>query len=81
MQLMPNQTYCFRRGLDAYFCLAGRVQVADGACCEYRGDNRFYFPAVRRYLPDEAARLVTACPERYLMADNPQKKNKRRLYD
>lgn len=34
-----------------------------------------------RYLPDEAARLVTACPERYLMADNPQKKNKRRLYD
>lgn len=70
MQLISNQTYCFHRGLDAYFCLAGRVQVADGACCEYRGDNRFYFPAVHRYLPDEAARLIAACPERYLAASN-----------
>lgn len=80
MQLMPNQTYCFRRSLDAYFCLAGRVQVADGACCEYR-DSRFYFPAVRRYLPDEAARLIAACPEHYLIANNQQKKNKRRFHD
>lgn len=73
MRLIPNQNYYFHRGLDAYFCLAGRVQVADGACCEYRGDNRFYFPMVRRYLPDEAARLIAACPERYLVASSPHK--------
>lgn len=74
MQLIPNQTYCFHRSLDAYFCLAGRVQVADGAVCEYQRDNRFYFPAVHRYLPDEAARLIAACPERYLVANSPHKK-------
>lgn len=70
MQLIPNQTYCFHRGLDAYFCLAGRVQVADGAVCEYQRDNRFYFPAMHQYLPDEAAQLIAVCPERYLAASN-----------
>ena len=70
-ELIPNHIYQFKRPLDAYFCMDGRVQVKKGAICECKKTDSvsttLYFFGSNNNLPFEASCHISKRCSEYLI--------------
>lgn len=70
-KLIPNHIYQFKRSFDAYFCMDGRVQIANGAICKCQVADSIsatlYFYGSDKNLPFEAACYISKHCSEYLV--------------
>ena len=65
--LKDKHYYVFKKSLDAYFCMDGRVQIARDSIIRYDEFNdSIFFLKSKKYLTYEAVQFVKSFSDKYL---------------